>query len=97
MLGILGVSFLIIFLLQAWSKAESQLDVFIRRAGQGALFHAIFQGLFDISILHLPILQVFTGITWSIPFSIMTSEYALLFDNDWSAADAQDHLLYPIK
>lgn len=76
LLGILGVSLLIILLLQAWAKAESQLDVFIRRAGQAALFYAIFQGLFDISLLHLPILQVFTGITLSIPFSTMTSEYA---------------------
>ncbi|WP_288918663.1 hypothetical protein, partial [uncultured Synechococcus sp.] len=76
LLGILGVSLLIFLLLQAWSKAESQLDVFILRAGQAALFYTIFQGIFDVSLLHLPILQVFTGITLSIPFSTMTSEYS---------------------
>ena len=71
-LGLLGVALLAILLIQAWLKVGSDLDVFTRRAGKAALLYLIFQGFFDLSLLHLPIIQVFTGITLSAPIRKMS-------------------------
>lgn len=71
-LGLLGVALLAILLIQAWLKVGSDLDVFTRRAGKVALLYLIFQGFFDLSLLHLPIIQVFTGITLSAPIRKMS-------------------------
>jgi hypothetical protein len=68
-LGLLGLGFAIYLLVNKLRFTEDQLDPLLRRIGMAALVYTLLQGCFDISLLHWPVTQVFTGILLAIPFS----------------------------
>jgi O-antigen ligase len=73
LLGLLGLLLLVLLLLHSWQRVEMQLQPFPRRLGQAALIYTALQGCFDISLLHWPVTQVFTGVLLAIPLAASAS------------------------
>jgi hypothetical protein len=73
LLGLLGLLLLVLLLLHSWQRVEMQLQPFPRRLGQAALIYTALQGCFDVSLLHWPVTQVFTGVLLAIPLAASAS------------------------
>lgn len=71
LLGLLGLGLLLALLLISWKRAEPLLDPLARRVGQAALVYTLLQGCFDLSLLHWPVTQVFTGVLLAIPLAVL--------------------------
>ena len=69
-LGLFGLGICIYLLIDNWRKLEHGLDEFALRTGQAAFLYIFVQGFFDVSLIHWPITQVFTGILLAIPLSV---------------------------
>lgn len=70
LLGLIGLGLLITLLLNSWRQSEGLLEPLPRRVGQAALAYTLLQSFFDVSLIHWPITQVFTGILLAIPLSV---------------------------
>ena len=69
-LVLIGLGLLITLLLNSWRQSEGLLEPLPRRVGQAALAYTLLQSFFDVSLIHWPITQVFTGILLAIPLSV---------------------------
>ena len=71
LLGLLGLGLLLALLLNSWRRAEPLLEPLPRRVGQAALVYSLLQACFDVSLLHWPVTQVFTGVLLAIPLAVL--------------------------
>ncbi len=83
LLGLVGLSIFAILLFSYWRQSENYLDPLPRRIGQAVLIYTLVQGCFDISLLHWPITQVFTGILLAIPFCAADHSNNSFSKPDW--------------
>lgn len=74
-LGIVGLLFLGIAFFRAWNGVDSSLSCFSSRTGKLLATYIIFQGFFDLSMIHWPFSIAVTGIFLSIPLSVVFTRF----------------------
>ena len=71
LLGLVGCVLIGLLLLQAWGSSITQIPLELQWISFSVLLYTLFQGLFDLSLLHWPIAVGFTGLLLGVPLAFM--------------------------
>ena len=67
--GLVAILLPLIILLSRFRLFGQRIPETLQMCWQAALLYTLFQGLFDVSLLHWPITMIYTGIVIGLPFS----------------------------
>ena len=68
-LGVMGIILIVLLLLQQYSRIQELMPEPIRLCWQAASVYVLAQGFFDASLLHWPVILIYTGVLVGIPYS----------------------------
>ena len=71
LLGLVGCVLIGLLLLQAWGSSIKRIPLELQWISFSVLLYTLFQGLFDLSLLHWPIAVGFTGLLLGVPLAFM--------------------------
>ena len=74
LLGLLGLSALILLAIGMWREKSECMPLLVRRIGQASLVYALIQGAFDLSLVHWPVTLILSGIYLAIPLASWSSQ-----------------------
>ena len=69
LLGLLGLSALILLAIGMWREKSECMPLLVRRIGQASLVYALIQGTFDLSLVHWPVTLILSAIFLAIPLA----------------------------